>query len=117
MKQANMLKLEHRINRSGSGLKFVKFRKVMTSRPTECLEMDIKRVWIPSVGENAYLLYIIDVHSRRILKDYFYFSIKQQQEIAFLSDLFEEYQHPESVDIGVIMEVSLQQNMYVNILV
>ena len=33
MKEANMLKLEHRINRSGSGRKFVKFRKVITSRP------------------------------------------------------------------------------------
>ena len=41
MKQVNMLKLEHRINRSGSGRKFVKFRKVITSRPMECLEMDI----------------------------------------------------------------------------
>ena len=73
MKQANMLKLENRINRSGSGRKFVKFRKVITSRPMECLEMDIKMVWIPSVGKNAYLLSIIDVHTRRILKDLFVF--------------------------------------------
>ena len=99
MKQANMLKLEHRINRSGSGRKFVKFRKVNTSRPMECLEMDIKMVWIPSVGKNAYLLSIIDVHTRRILKDYFSFSIKQKQVINFLSQLFEEYQYPVSVVI------------------
>ncbi len=99
MKQANMLKLEDRINRSGSGRKFVKFRKVITSRPMECLEMDIKMVWIPSVGKNAYLLSIIDVHTRRILKDYFSFSIKQKQVITFLSQMFEEYQYPESVVI------------------
>jgi len=99
MKQANMLKLEHRINRSGSGRKFVKFRKVITSRPMECLEMDIKMVWIPSVGKNAYLLSIIDVHTRRILKDYFSFSIKQKHVINFLSKMLEEYQHPESVVI------------------
>lgn len=99
MKQANMLKLEHRINRSGSGRKFVKFRKVMTSRPMECLEMDIKMVWIPSVGKNAYLLSIIDVHTRRILKDYFSFSIKQKQVINFLSLMLEEYQYPQSVVI------------------
>jgi len=73
MKQANMLKLEHRINRSGSGRKFVKFRKVITSRPMECLEMDIKMVWIPNVGKNAYLLSIIDVHTRRIFKRLFFF--------------------------------------------
>ena len=99
MKQANMLKLEHRINRSGSGRKFVKFRKVITSRPMECLEMDIKMVWIPSVGKNAYLLSIIDVHTRRILKDYFSFSIKQKQVITFLSRMLEEYQHPENIVI------------------
>ncbi|MCF6181204.1 DDE-type integrase/transposase/recombinase, partial [Lutibacter sp.] len=91
--------LEHRINRSGSGRKFVKFRKVITSRPMECLEMDIKMVWIPNVGKNAYLLSIIDVHTRRILKDYFSFTIKQTHLISFLSRLFEEYQYPESVVI------------------
>ena len=49
MKEEGLLKLENRINRSGSGRKFVKFRKVKTSRPFECLEMDIKMVWTPSV--------------------------------------------------------------------
>ena len=99
MTEANMLKLEHRINRSGSGRKFVKFRKVITTRPMECLEMDIKMVWIPSVGKNAYLLSIIDVHTRRILKDYFSFTIKQAHLISFLSSLFEQYQYPTNVII------------------
>ena len=99
MKEQGMLKLENRINRSGSGRKFVKFRKVKTSRPMECLEMDIKMVWIPSVGKNAYLLSIIDVHTRRILKDYFSFSIKQDKVIGFLSELFSEYQYPNNVVI------------------
>jgi hypothetical protein len=67
MKEANLLKLEDRINRSGSGRKFVKFRKVKTVKPFDCLEMDIKMVWIPSAGKNAYLLSVIDVHTRRIL--------------------------------------------------
>lgn len=99
MKEAGLLKLEHRINRSGSGRKFVKFRKVNTTRPLECLEMDIKMVWIPNVGKNAYLLSVIDVHTRKILKDYFSFTIKQKQVIALLSELIEEYQYPESVVI------------------
>ena len=99
MKEAGLLKLEHRINRGGSGRKFVKFRKVNTTRPLECLEMDIKMVWIPNVGKNAYLLSVIDVHTRKILKDYFSFTIKQKQVIALLSELFEEYQYPESVVI------------------
>ncbi len=99
MKEANMLKLEHRINRSGSGRKFVKFRKVNTSRPMECLEMDIKMVWIPKIGKNAYLLSIIDVHTRRILKDYFSFSIKQKQVIKLLSLIFEEFEYPQNIVI------------------
>ncbi|MGM1057620.1 MAG: DDE-type integrase/transposase/recombinase, partial [Bacteroidota bacterium] len=77
----------------------MKFRKVKTFRPLECLEMDIKMVWIPSAGKNAYLLSVIDVHTRRILKDYFSFTIKQAQVIALLSELFESYQYPESVVI------------------
>ena len=99
MREEGLLKLENRIKRSGSGRKFVKYRKVITVRPFQCIEMDIKMVWIPSVGKNAYLLSMIDVHTRRILKDYFSFSIKQNKVITFLSDLFLEYQYPESVVI------------------
>lgn len=99
MKEEGLLKLDNRIDRSGSGRKFVKFRKVHTSRPLECLEMDIKMVWVPSVGKNAYLLSVIDVHTRRILKDYFSFNIKQDQVIALLSLLFEDYNYPDSVVI------------------
>lgn len=99
MKEEGLLKLDNRIDRSGSGRKFVKFRKVNTTRPLECLEMDIKMVWIPSVGKNAYLLSVIDVHTRRILKDYFSFTIKQNHVIALLSELFENYDYPQNVVI------------------
>ena len=99
MKEEGLLKLENRIKRSGSGRKFVKFRKVKTSRPFDCLEMDIKMIWIPAVGKNAYLLSVIDVHTRRILKDYFSFSIKQDKVIALLSEVFLDYQYPKNVVI------------------
>lgn len=99
MKEANLLKLDHRINRSGSGRKFVKFRKVKTSRPLECLEMDIKMVWIPNVGKNAYLLSVIDVHTRRILKDYFAFNIKKKQVISLLSNILDDFEYPENIVI------------------
>lgn len=91
MKEAGLLKKSDRIKRSGEGRKFVKFRKVKTTAPMQCLEMDIKMVWIPDKGKNAYLLSIIDVHTRRILKDMFAFSIKQKHVIALLSSLFEQY--------------------------
>lgn len=99
MKEEGLLKLDNRIDRSGSGRKFVKYRKVITTRPMECLEMDIKMVWIPSVGKNAYLLSVIDVHTRRILKDYFSFNIKQDQVIALLSALFEQYNYLNNIVI------------------
>ena len=99
MKEEGLLKLDNRIDRSGSGSKFVKFRKVNTTRPMECLEMDIKMVWIPSVGKQAYLLSVIDVHTRRILKDYFSFNVKQNQVINLLSELFENYDYPQNVVI------------------
>ena len=88
MKEEGLLKLEKRINRSGSRRKFVKFRKVITTRPFECLEMYIKMVWIPKAGKNAYFLSIIDVHTRKILKDYFSFSITQDKVITCLSEVF-----------------------------
>lgn len=65
----------------------------------ECLEMDIKMVWIPSIGKNAYLLSVIDVHTRTILKDYFALSIKQNKVITLLSTIFEEYDYPLQVVI------------------
>jgi putative transposase len=99
MKEEGLLKLEHRINRSGSGRKFVKYRKVKTTRPFECLEMDIKMVWIPSVGKNAYLLSIIDVHTRRILADYFSHTIKQKQVIELVSGLLDTYNYPGNIVI------------------
>ena len=99
MGNAGLLKLSNQIKRSGSGRKFVRFRKVKTTRPFECLEMDIKMVWIPNVGKNAYLLSVIDVHTRKILTDLFSYSVKKKQVINLLSNLFSDLDYPESVVI------------------
>jgi putative transposase len=45
------------------------------------------------------LLSVIDVHTRRILKDYFSFNSKQNNVIALLSELFEDYNYPNSLVI------------------
>ncbi len=97
MKAAKLL--QTRIARDHSDKKYVKHRKVKTTRPLECIEMDIKMVWIPQKGKNAYLLSVIDVHTRRILKDYFSFNIKQKQVIELLSELFDELDCPKNVVI------------------
>jgi len=99
MKNAGLLKASSRISRDAGVRKFVQFRKVRTERPFECIEMDIKMVWIPDQGKNAYLLSVIDVHTRKILIDYFAFTIKQEQVICLLSELFETYCFPENTVI------------------
>lgn len=86
-----LLKPSARIKRGSGVRKFVKFRKVKTTRPLECLEMDIKVVWVPKQGKNAYLLSIIDVHTRKILVYLFAFTIKQKQVVELLGRLFELY--------------------------
>lgn len=91
MNTYGLLKPSARIKRGNGVRKFVKFRKVKTTRPLECLEMDIKMVWIPKQGKNAYLLSVIDVHTRKILADMFAFTIKQKQVIELLGSLFEAY--------------------------
>jgi len=97
MKNAKLL--QKRIVRDHSGKKYVKFRKVITERPFQCLEMDIKVLWIPAAGKNAYLLSVIDVHTRRIVKDYFSYTIKHEHVISLLSDVFEELEYPEHIVI------------------
>ena len=46
-----------------------------------------------------YLLSIMDVHSRRILKDYFSYTIKKNQVIELVSSLLEDYHYPENIVI------------------
>ncbi|WP_321322743.1 IS3 family transposase [Labilibaculum sp.] len=99
MSNTGLLKPNSRIKRSGGGRKFVRFRKVHTSHPMECLEMDIKMIWIPNMGKNAYLLSIIDVHTRKILGYTFAFNVKQKEVIELLSTIVDEYPTPESLII------------------
>lgn len=99
MKTVGLLKPNSRIKRSGGGRKFVRFRKVYTTHPMECLEMDIKMIWIPNAGKNAYLLSVIDVHTRKILGYLLSFTIKQDQVIKLLSNIIDEYPIPSGMVI------------------
>lgn len=99
MGNAGILKPDLRIKRNGGGRKFVKFRKVYTSHPMECLEMDIKMIWIPNMGKNAYLLSVIDVHTRKILGYTLAFNVKQKDVIELLSTIIDKYPTPESLII------------------
>lgn len=78
--------------------------------------MDIKMIWIPHAGKNAYLLSVIDVHTRRILIDLVAFSIKQAQVINLLSGLFMEYQYPDNVVIRSDNGSQLIRDVFVNVI-
>ena len=91
MKENGLLKANARISRNSGGKKYVRFRKVKTCYPMQCLEMDIKMIWIPNVGKNAYLLSVIDVHTRKILGYKLDWKMKQDAVIVLLSEIVEKY--------------------------
>ena len=91
MKSNGLLKADARIARNPGGKKYVRFRKVKTFYPMQCLEMDIKMIWVPNQGKNAYLLSVIDVHTRKILGYKLDWNMKQNAVIELLSEIIEKY--------------------------
>ena len=89
MKEHKLLRSDLRIKPDRSSRKFVLHRKVKTSKPLECVEMDIKFVWVAERGKNAYLLSLIDVHTRKILSYYLGWHIKSHQVMEVCSELID----------------------------
>lgn len=85
MKHHNLLKPQ-RIRTSGKR-NFIRFRKPMAERPLTYFEMDIKYIYIPEERRNAYLLSIIDVHSRKIVGHVFKRSIRKWDVISLWQSL------------------------------
>lgn len=88
MGNAELLKPNSRIKRNASGHKFVRFRKVHTTHPIKYLEMDIKMIWIPNMGKNAYILSVIDVHTIKILGYTLTFNVKQKGSYRIIIDYY-----------------------------
>jgi putative transposase len=63
---------------------FVRYRRINAEYPLQYLCMDIKYVYIHGEGRNAYLLSLLDVFTRRVLRYVFKTSIKQQDVILML---------------------------------
>jgi len=94
MKSYNLLKPQS-IRTTGKR-NFIKFRKPVAERPLTYFEMDIKYIYIPEERRNAYLLSIIDVHSRKVIGHVFKRSIRKMDVInlwqslkSFLNDFKE----------------------------
>ena len=82
MKEEKLVKPSARLRPEKVARKFVRFRKVVTEKPLECVEMDVKCVWIPERGKQAYLLTLLDVHTRRVLAHEFAWNMKKDQPQA-----------------------------------
>lgn len=85
MKNHNLLKPQ-RIRTSGKR-NFIRFRKPLAERPLTYFEMDIKYIYIPQERRNAYLLSIIDVHSRKVIGHIFKRSIRKMDVINLWQSL------------------------------
>ena len=99
MKKARLLKPSTRLRPNGVVRKFVKYRRVETTRPLECVEMDIKCVWIPERGKQAYLLTLLDVHTRHTLGHSFGWHMKKDDVIQLYARLVDEGKLPEGTVI------------------
>ena len=99
MKKARLLKPSTRLRPNGVVRKFVKYRRVETTRPLECVEMDIKFVWIPERGKQAYLLTLLDVHTRHTPGYSFSWHMKKDDGIRLYARLVDEGKLPEGTVI------------------
>jgi transposase InsO family protein len=99
MKEEKLLKPSARLRPEKVARKFVRFRKVVTERPLQCVEMDIKCVWIPQRGKQAYLLSLLDVHTRRVLAHQLAWNMKKDQVIRLYASLVDQGQLPEGTII------------------
>lgn len=99
MSEARLLRPSTRLRPKPSKRKYVQFRKIKTNRPLEYVEMDIKCVWVPEKGKQAYLLTLLDVHTRKVLDYSFGWNMKQDKVIELYAGLIDEGQLPEGTII------------------
>jgi putative transposase len=60
---------------------FVKHRKITATRPIEYLCLDIKYIWVHGEGRFYYLLTILDVYTRKVLRWIFQRSVRKMDVI------------------------------------
>jgi putative transposase len=80
-----------KIIRTKGKRKWVEHRKIKATRPMEYLCLDIKYVWVEGEKRNYYLLTILDVFTRKVLRWIFQSSIRKDDVIVFFSMLNKEH--------------------------
>jgi putative transposase len=85
---------------------YVKYRKLIPLAPYEVMEMDIKFVWVEDRRTHGYILTILDVFTRKVLKWTCAMSITHHTVNAMWTEIIEEYLQPNNLlEKGVHIEV------------
>ena len=94
MKEAGLL---HPNRKAGFARNFVKYTRVLPSRPYEIFEMDIKFIYVHGSGQNALLLTLIDTFTRKALVWKCGYSIKKKEVKALIEELIINYLQPQDL--------------------
>ena len=95
MKEARLL--SNRIRRDKQGKRIAKDLLPNPSVPFECLQTDIKYIYIHGQHRNALLITVLDVFSRGVLGYRLEWSITKHQVIDLMKEVLHYYQMPEKV--------------------
>lgn len=99
MKEAGLLNRDKKRASAVSKKEWVKELVPQPSKALEYWEMDIKYIHIQGQGRNAFLLSIVDVESRWMLGHKLSWTMKQEEVIDLINQVFENYSLPERIYI------------------
>lgn len=99
MKDAGLLNLASKSHSPSIKKEWVKELLPKPSKPLEYWEMDIKYIHIKGKSRNAFLLSVIDVESRWVLGHKLSWTMKQEEVVTLLDEIFRQNQLPEKIYI------------------
>ena len=97
MKEARLL--SNRIRRDKRGKRIAQDLLPKPAAPFECLQTDIKYIYIHGQHRNALLITVLDVFSRGVLGYRLEWSITKHQVIDLMKEVLHYYQMPEKVSL------------------
>jgi putative transposase len=97
MKEARLL--SNRIRRDKRGKRIAQDLLPNPAVPFECLQTDIKYIYIHGQHRNALLITVLDIYSRGVLGYRLEWSITKHQVIDLMKEVLHHYQMPEKVSL------------------
>ena len=97
MKEARLL--NSRIRRNRRGKHIAKDLLPNPAQPLECMQTDIKYIYIHGEHRNALLITVLDVFSRGVLAYKLEYSITKHQVIDLMKDVLYHYKMPQKVSL------------------